>query len=85
MSNARIWKRREFLKAVGIGTAAAAAAAKTRTASGAPVSPAKNVLTIDPTPLFELSPHLYMQFMEPLGVTDSSVDAAWDFLGDGWR
>jgi len=85
MSNARIWKRREFMKAVGIGTAAAAAAAKTRTASGAPVSPAENVLTIDPTPLFELSPHLYMQFMEPLGVTDSSVDAAWDFLGDGWR
>jgi len=73
------------MKAVGIGTAAAAAAATTRTASGAPVSPAENVLTIDPKPLFELSPHLYTQFMEPLGVTDSSVDAAWDFVRDGWR
>lgn len=42
-------------------------------------------LQIDPTPQFPLSPYLYMQFMEPLGATDSSVDAAWDFrLGD-WR
>jgi alpha-L-arabinofuranosidase len=40
---------------------------------------------IDPTPLFEISPHLYMQFMEPLGVTDSSVEAAWDYNRDDWR
>jgi alpha-L-arabinofuranosidase len=26
-----------------------------------------------------------MQFMEPLGVTDSSVDAAWDWEADDWR
>jgi alpha-L-arabinofuranosidase len=26
-----------------------------------------------------------MQFMEPLGVTDSSVEAAWDHLHDKWR
>jgi alpha-L-arabinofuranosidase len=26
-----------------------------------------------------------MQFMEPLGTTDSSVDAAWDFTRDVWR
>ena len=26
-----------------------------------------------------------MQFMEPLGVTDTSVDAAWDFLRNRWR
>ncbi len=40
---------------------------------------------IDPSPLFELSPNLYMQFMEPLGTTDSSVEAAWDFQRDCWR
>lgn len=42
-------------------------------------------LTIDPTPRFALSPYLYMQFMEPLGTTDSSVEAGWDHLRDRWR
>ena len=32
----------------------------------------------------EISPYLYMQFMEPLGVCDSSVDAAWDFTENCW-
>lgn len=40
---------------------------------------------IDPTPRFEISPLLYMQFMEPLGVTDPSVEAAWDYERDDWR
>ncbi|MBQ3016275.1 MAG: alpha-L-arabinofuranosidase [Clostridia bacterium] len=31
-----------------------------------------------------ISPYLYMQFMEPLGVADSSVDAAWDFVENEW-
>ena len=26
-----------------------------------------------------------MQFMEPLGATDGSVEAAWDHLRDEWR
>jgi alpha-L-arabinofuranosidase len=42
-------------------------------------------IVIDPAPRFELSPFLYMQFMEPLGATDSSVEAAWDHLRDDWR
>ncbi len=42
-------------------------------------------LVVDPTPRFELSPYLYMQFMEPLGTTDGSVAAAWDSLHDRWR
>lgn len=42
-------------------------------------------LTVKPAPLFELSPFLYMQFMEPLGTTDGSVEAAWDHLRDHWR
>ena len=42
-------------------------------------------LRIDPTPRFELSPNLYMQFMEPLGATDGSVEAAWEHEHDRWR
>jgi alpha-L-arabinofuranosidase len=42
-------------------------------------------ILVDPKPLFDLSPHLYMQFMEPLGATDGSVEAAWDHLLDRWR
>ncbi len=44
-----------------------------------------SLLSVDPQPKFDLSPYLYMQFMEPLGTTDSSVDAAWDFQADRWR
>lgn len=43
------------------------------------------VIAVDPKSLFEVSPWLYMQFMEPLGVTDSSVEAAWDYEKDDWR
>ena len=46
---------------------------------------AQNALVVNPTPTFELSPYLYMQFMEPLGATDGSVEAAWDHLTDQWR
>lgn len=40
---------------------------------------------MDPAPRFDISPYLYMQFMEPLGTTDSSVEAAWDYETDDWR
>ncbi|MDB6032462.1 MAG: Intracellular exo-alpha-(1-_5)-L-arabinofuranosidase [Verrucomicrobiales bacterium] len=43
------------------------------------------MLRIDPKPLFELSPWLYLQFMEPLGVTDGSVEASWDHMKNRWR
>lgn len=49
------------------------------------VSPGDDIISIDITPRFEISPHLYMQFMEPLGTTDSSVEAAWDHQHDRWR
>jgi alpha-N-arabinofuranosidase len=42
-------------------------------------------ILVDPEPLFDLSPYLYMQFMEPLGATDGSVEAAWDHARDEWR
>jgi len=44
-----------------------------------------NAIVVDPKPLFDISPLLYMQFMEPLGVTDSSVEAAWNYDTDDWR
>jgi alpha-L-arabinofuranosidase len=42
-------------------------------------------LAVDPSPVFDISPYLYMQFMEPLGTADGSVEAAWDFQRDEWR
>lgn len=67
-----------------IATAAGAGAALALVPSGVAV-PEDSVITVDPEPLFELSPYLYMQFMEPLGVTDGSVEAAWDHARDRWR
>jgi alpha-N-arabinofuranosidase len=46
---------------------------------------AANSIVVDPKPLFEISRYLYMQFMEPLGTTDGSVEAAWDYRADDWR
>ncbi len=54
-------------------------------ASGNQPADTQPTIEIDPKPLHELSPHLYMQFMEPLGATDGSVEASWDHLNDCWR
>ncbi len=50
-----------------------------------PAEPASTDILIDPTPQHELSPYLFMQFMEPLGATDSSVEVAWDHTKGAWR
>jgi len=42
-------------------------------------------LKIDTQEKHEISPYLYMQFMEPLGIYDSSVDAGWDFIENEWK
>lgn len=42
-------------------------------------------LKIDPQKKHRISPYLYMQFMEPLGVADASVDAGWDFMAGDWQ
>jgi len=70
--------RREFIKAVGLGAATLAV----NPVYAAEKSP---LLAVNPEPRFDLSPFLYMQFMEPLGTTDGSVAAAWDFKKDCWR
>lgn len=69
--------RRAFVRVLpALGSAAAAQAAQ---------QAAEGNLVVDPAPLFDISPWLYMQFMEPLGATDSSVEAAWDYDKDDWR
>lgn len=42
-------------------------------------------IQLDVTQKHPVSPFLYMQFMEPLGSADSSMDATWNYLKDTWR
>ncbi|MBX3426585.1 MAG: hypothetical protein KF688_12970 [Pirellulales bacterium] len=72
--------RRQAIATVIVGSSALTVAT-----AGEGKSPADEVIVVDPTPRFDLSPYLFMQFMEPLGVTDSSVEASWDHSRDQWR
>ena len=42
-------------------------------------------LTISAAPKHTISPYLFMQFAEPLGTADTSVDAGWDYLHECWQ
>jgi len=78
-------KRRSFLKQSAMAAAGVAIAGPLGAAERQAPASSGPVLVVDPKPLFELSPYLYMQFMEPLGATDGSIEAAWDHLADRWR
>jgi hypothetical protein len=79
-------KRRAFLKDASMAAAVLAIGGREGIAAQAGGEGGRQgSLVVDPAPLFELSPYLYMQFMEPLGATDGSVEAAWDHLNDRWR
>ena len=78
-------KRRSFLKDTSLAAAGLAVGRTLGGAAQAPASDPHSTIAVDPVPLFELSPYLYMQFMEPLGATDGSVEAAWDHATDRWR
>jgi alpha-N-arabinofuranosidase len=84
----RFVKRRDFLK-VSTSLAASLAVSPQNSARAQAqldrATTSSTGLVIDPQPLFDISPRLYMQFMEPLGVTDPSVEAAWDYQTDSWR
>ena len=82
-----IINRRDAVKAAILGTAGVVSSAAMPAPQRvfAEPAPASDELRIDITPRFELSPHLFMQFMEPLGTTDGSVEAAWDHRNDSWR
>ncbi|MDZ4801269.1 MAG: alpha-L-arabinofuranosidase [Bryobacteraceae bacterium] len=71
--------RRKFLRTTLSAAAGAASLPATQ------LQQASASLLVDPAPRFDISPHLYMQFMEPLGTTDSSLEAAWDYDKDDWR
>lgn len=77
--------RRAFLKDTAVLAAGATVFANVARAQAQAAQSSGGAVVIDPKPLFDISPHLYMQFMEPLGVTDSSVEAAWDYHRDDWR
>lgn len=74
--------RRAFLNRAAMASAGLAVLPSGLPAAGAGGAA---VITVDPTPQFELSPYLYMQFMEPLGTTDGSVAAGWDYHRHQWR
>ncbi len=75
-------KRRDFVKLTGVGSTSLMVGSAVNFSFKQNTS---SDLTVNPKPLFSLSPYLYMQFMEPLGVTDSSIEAAWDHNTDAWR
>jgi alpha-L-arabinofuranosidase len=79
MSSTPIIARRTLLQA------AIPLAASTLAVGRAAAAPLDGAIDLQPTPRFELSPHLYMQFMEPLGTTDGSVEASWDHMKRAWR
>ena len=80
-------KRRTFLRNSALIAAGAAVAGQLKVADAQSqvARESGGAIIVDPKPLFDISPHLYMQFMEPLGVTDSSVEASWDWSRDDWR
>ena len=79
-------QRRAFLKDSSLAVAGAVTGALALpTAASVETQSKGESISVDPKPQFELSPYLYMQFMEPLGATDGSVEAAWDHLRDQWR
>src|SRR6478609_8203190 len=79
-------RRRSFLRDASLAAAGVAVGRRFEVAAQAPAGlGGRGSLVVDPAPLFELSPYLYMQFMEPLGATDGSVEAAWDHASDRWR
>ena len=75
--------RRNFVKSTALGGLSLATGMKGL--AGNITTQHTFAVTIDPKPQFELSPWLYMQFMEPLGVTDSSVEASWDHAKQCWK
>jgi alpha-L-arabinofuranosidase len=75
-------QRRNFIKLSGLGSATFVFQ---KPEAPFVKRPAVASIDVDPAPLFELHKHLYMQFMEPLGTTDSSVEAAWDHGKNDWK
>lgn len=78
-------QRREFLRHATTALAGIAVGATLRRTFAADPPAAPDEVLLEPRPLFDLSPYLYMQFMEPLGKADGSVAASWDHDANRWR
>ena len=74
--------RREAIQKMAGGVGALALSVRSAGEAG---ENRRSGIEIDPARQYELSPYLFMQFMEPLGATDGSVEAAWDHQQNGWR
>src|SRR4051812_31446100 len=80
--------RRQFLKrSLTLAASAAVLSLNAQRARSQAIAAneATGAVVINPKPMFDISPQLYMQFMEPLGVTDSSVEACWSYDAENWR
>src|SRR4051794_11162054 len=78
--------RRTFLRRTSaLAAASAVGLPQLGRAQQAAAASEPSAIVVDPEPLFEISPHMYMQFMEPLGATDNSMEAAWNYDADNWR
>ena len=79
--------RRRFLKntaAISAGSLISGPAVISSFGSTASV-PVKGIIVVDSTPTFRISTLMYMQFMEPLGATEPSVEGSWNYYTDNWR
>ena len=80
------YSRRNFLKTGALASTGSIVAGTTLLSCNAKTTAIKKgVLRVNPTPRFDISPTLYMQFMEPLGTTEPAIEAAWDYGHDNWR
>src|SRR5262245_45564724 len=86
MRLSRLTRRKAIQAMVAAGSAGIVSAGRIAVASRRDdESTSALKIRVDATPRFELSRYLFMQFMEPLGVTDGSVEAAWDHQRNSWR
>lgn len=79
--------RRNFLKQAGSFTAGSiiAGTAGVNTLATSCTAVKSGAIEVNPDTLFEISDLLYMQFMEPLGSTEPSVEGSWDYDIQDWR
>ena len=78
--------RRQFLKNASTASAASLIAGPSAFSSFSSGSIIRGgTIGSDPEPIFEVSPLMYLQFMEPLGVTEPSVEGSWNYYSDNWR
>ncbi len=77
--------KKKVARKAGVRKRAPSKKAAAKVGVKAPAPKAGGSIAVDPAPQHEISPHLFMQFMEPLGDTDSSVEAAWEWNSKEWR